>query len=150
MTKKAKHRTIYMYCDGASRGNPGPASIGVVALEAHEEEPLFEISEAIGKATNNIAEYTALVRGLETAQTFFSKTAKDEIALHVRMDSQLVVEQMKGNYKVKNAGLIPLYKKAATLYASFAPRHIEHVPREQNKKADALANLALDGGVPPG
>jgi ribonuclease HI len=127
----------FLYCDGASRGNPGAASIGFVLVDGAGTE-LLAHGETIGRQTNNIAEYTALLRGLEAAQE------RGVERLRVRMDSELVVRQLLGIYRVKNPGLAPLFHAVRTLTARFASFRIEHVPREQNSRADALANAALD------
>ncbi len=126
-----------LYCDGASRGNPGPASIGAV-LYGKGKEKLAEISERIGRATNNVAEYRALIAGLRAAKGQGCQRVR------VRMDSQLAVFQVLGRYKVKNAGLKPLHTEVRSLLTSFPSWAIEHIPREQNTEADALANAALD------
>jgi ribonuclease HI len=126
-----------LYCDGASRGNPGAASIGFVLVDAAGNE-LLAHGETIGRQTNNFAEYTALLRGLEAAQE------RDLRRLRVRMDSELVVRQLLGIYRVKNPGLAPLYAAVRALAARFESFRIEHVPRRDNARADALANAALD------
>jgi len=126
-----------LYCDGASRGNPGLAAIGFVLLDAHGEEVVAR-GEVIGNQTNNVAEYRALVEGLQAAAGLGIAT------LRVRMDSELVVRQVLGRYRVRHAGLVPLHAAATTLRARFARFDIEHVPRASNARADALANAALD------
>lgn len=134
-TLREKHLSIYT--DGASRGNPGPASIGVV-IKNDQNEVIETVSEFLGTATNNKAEYTALIRALETAQKF------RPLSVDFYMDSQLVVRQITGQYKVKDAGLIPLHKLAKALYRQYTNATISHIPREENGEADALANEALD------
>jgi ribonuclease HI len=125
------------YVDGASRGNPGPASYAVI-LRAPDGSTRFEIGKYLGRATNNVAEYYALITALDYA-------AANKIArLRLRSDSELLVRQMQGRYKVKSADLRPLHERAQKLARSFVYFAIEHVPREQNREADALANLALD------
>jgi ribonuclease HI len=124
--------------DGGARGNPGAAGCGVV-LETggrREEHALF-----LGTATNNVAEYAALLAALERAR------ALDVEELDVRSDSLLLVEQMNGGYRVKAAHLKPLWLRARTLAAAFRRFSIVHVPREANREADALANRALDERV---
>lgn len=123
--------------DGASRGNPGPASYAVI-LRGPDGTPRFEVGKYIGRATNNVAEYYGLITALDYA------AAQGIGRLLVRSDSQLLVRQMQGRYKVKSADLRPLYERARKLANGFAYFAIEHVPREQNSGADALANLALD------
>lgn len=130
-------KTVKIYTDGASRGNPGPASIGVSFATTQDEE-IFTLSEAIGDQTNNFAEYTALVRGLQVA-----KENKAE-NVWVRTDSQLMVRQISGEYKVKSDSIKGLHAEAIELLKIFEKVRIEHIPREQNKRADELANQALD------
>jgi len=122
--------------DGASRGNPGKAAIGIIARE--KGKTVFEISEYIGKTTNNIAEYSALIRGLEEVLIAGRKEA------HFVSDSQLVVEQIKGNYRVKDEKLKPLFINALSLIKKLKAFSISHIEREKNKEADCLANRALD------
>jgi ribonuclease HI len=132
--------TLLVYCDGGSRGNPGPAAIGAVILDADASPPrrLATVSERIGEATNNVAEYQALIRALERASEF------DARAVRVRADSELLVRQLEGRYRVKNAGLKPLYERARALLAEYEEVDLAHVRREQNVDADALVNAALD------
>lgn len=125
--------------DGASRGNPGPASYAVI-LRGPEGTKIADLSKCIGRQTNNIAEYYALVAALDYA------AAHSIGALRVRSDSELLVRQMQGRYKVKNADLKPLHERAQKLSRGLGYFVIEHVRREENREADALANLALDGG----
>ena len=125
-----------LYCDGACRGNPGPASIGAVIYLDGVDEPVLEISKTIGTATNNQAEYRSLIEGLKGLQRY-------EGHHEVRMDSELVVRQILGQYKVKNEGLKPLFLEAREIFQGMKCT-IKHVPREQNREADRLANEALD------
>lgn len=126
-----------LFCDGASRGNPGPSSIGAVIYDP-TGEPVAEVSDSIGFTTNNVAEYKALIAGLEAAREL-------EIdRLDVRLDSQLLVRQVTGVYRVKAEGLKPLARRAVELLGEFVEVDVDHVPREQNTVADALANKALD------
>jgi ribonuclease HI len=130
---------IFIYCDGASRGNPGPASVGVVAYRnSDSSEIVFTISEAIGKETNNVAEWTALLFALEKCKELIEKDLK----LH--LDSELVVRQMQGIYKTKNPDLAKIKQKVDSLRSSFSSVEFIHIPREKNKFADKLANEALD------
>lgn len=124
--------------DGGARGNPGPAAIGAVVRDAHTGRPLASVSERIGVATNNVAEYKALIAGLEAAAAFGARR------LHIRGDSLLVVKQLRGEYRVRHADLRPLFEKARDLLRGY-DSDIEHVPRAQNADADALVNAALDG-----
>jgi ribonuclease HI len=125
--------------DGASRGNPGPAAIGVVVLK--DGVPVHEIAEAIGETTNNVAEYRALLRGLEEASRRGART------LRVCSDSELVVRQLSGQYKVRSAHLAPLHRTALAQMRAFDRVTVVHVPRAQNAGADALANQALDAAA---
>ena len=122
--------------DGASRGNPGPAAIGVV-IRDEQKKVLAHISRAIGRTTNNQAEYKAIIAALETV----SRLGITEVDM--RSDSELVVRQINGRYRVKNAGLIPLYMKVKQLQSRMTGFTITHIPREENKEADSLAGKAL-------
>ncbi len=133
-------RRVVVYFDGGSRGNPGPAAIGAVVFDESEATPtrVAEVSEYIGKTTNNVAEYRALIAGLEAA---LSSGARRVL---VRGDSKLVIEQLCGRWRVRNAGLQPLYSEARALLAQFTEVELEHVRRTFNTDADALVNAALD------
>lgn len=126
-----------MYTDGGSRGNPGEAGIGIVIKDV-EGNILKEISQYIGIQTNNVAEYKALSRGLEIALDIGITKVK------CKLDSELVTKQIKGEYKVKNERMIPMYNMVMPLINKFEEFHIEHIRREYNKEADALANKAMD------
>ena len=128
-----------LFTDGGSRGNPGPAAYAFV-LEAEDGTVLDARGEAIGVATNNVAEYAALVAGLERA------VEAGVSELEVVSDSELVVKQMRGEYKVRHPDLIPLAMEARRRASGFASFSIEHVPRERNKEADRLVNRALNLG----
>ncbi len=123
--------------DGASRGNPGPASYAVI-IRAPNGRPVFELGKYLGRATNNVAEYYALITALDYAANH------DIRALRVRSDSQLLVRQMQGLYKVKSAELQPLHERALKLARGLGYFAIEYVPRAANRAADRLANEALD------
>jgi len=123
--------------DGGARGNPGPAAIGIVIRDS-EGEVLEDIAETIGEATNNVAEYKALIRGIERAIELGGEE------LEIRGDSELVVRQMLGQYKVKHADMKPLHAAATEALAGLDSWTISHVRREQNAEADALVNQALD------
>lgn len=129
--------TITIAFDGGSRGNPGPAGIGVV-LRAQDGTPLVTLGRFIGRATNNVAEYKALIAGLQKAKELGAKK------IIVRGDSELIVKQMRGEYRVKNADLRGLYDEAQHLYHQFDEAKIEHNYRDKNTLADRLANLAMD------
>ena len=124
------------HVDGGSRGNPGPAGYGVhIELD---DGSIVELKESLGMATNNVAEYNGLLAALRWAVEHGVR------ALHVRADSELVVKQMKGVYKVKHPGLLPLYEEARTLARRVGRVTFEHVRREFNQDADRLANEAMD------
>ncbi|MCR9143931.1 MAG: ribonuclease HI family protein [bacterium] len=138
-----------LYCDGACRGNPGPSAIGAVIYRG--DTTIEEISEHIGVATNNEAEYRSLIRGLEAIRALTSgdgaagadhQAGPDKIQIQVFMDSELVVRQVEGRYKVKNERLKPLYQQVRALLADFPDWSIRHVPRAKNAEADRLANAA--------
>ncbi len=131
--------TWTVYTDGASRGNPGPASIGAVVYNASGEE-VHAVSRRIGRATNNEAEYQAAIAGLEAALGLGGGS------VDLRMDSQLIVRQLEFRYRVRNARLRPFFERIVELKRQFDTFTVAHVRREQNKRADQLANLALDSG----
>jgi ribonuclease HI len=128
---------VVAYIDGGARGNPGPAGYGVRA-EAPDGTLIEEFGDSIGVATNNVAEYRGLIAALEWAR------ARGHKALHVRSDSLLLVQQMRGNFKVKHPGLQPLYAKARLLAHEIGRVTFEHVGRALNAHADRLANKAMD------
>jgi ribonuclease HI len=123
--------------DGAARGNPGPASYAVI-VRAPDGSTQFRIGKYLGRATNNVAEYYALIGALDYAQS------QNIARLAVRSDSELLVRQMQGRYKVKSSDLRPLHERAQKMARALAHFEIAHVRREQNSEADELANLALD------
>jgi probable phosphoglycerate mutase len=139
--------------DGAARGNPGPASLGAVLIDASRPDardpravPDATISEYLGVQTNNVAEYTGVVRALALAVELGARE------VHLLLDSKLIVEQLAGRWRVKDAKLIPLNAQARRSLASFGRWTVAHVPRAQNALADALANEAIDrvaAGGPP-
>jgi ribonuclease HI len=126
-----------MFADGGSRGNPGPAASGAVLFD-EGGAVLREVGTFLGVATNNVAEWTGLVTGLEAAL----ELGIDDLA--VRLDSELVVKQISGAYRVKHEGLIPLHAKAKMLLRKFARVDVQHVRRKENAAADALVNQVLD------
>ena len=135
-----------LYADGGARGNPGPAGAGVVVFDSIGKR-VAEVSDYLGETTNNVAEYEALIRGLKKLLTEFPDGHFKTHEVLVRMDSKLVIEQMKGNYKVKHPNLIPRYLEAKNVIArNFGKVDFQHVPREKNKDADELANRAMDTG----
>ena len=132
-------RKLLIQADGGSRGNPGTAGYGAVVLDAVTGEVLAEVSEAIGHATNNVAEYSGLVAGLRAA----GKLAPGATA-EVRMDSKLVVEQMSGRWRIKHPDLRPLAAQARQAAQALGRVTYTWVPRERNTHADRLANQAMD------
>ena len=142
--------TLTLQFDGGSRGNPGPAGIGVV-VSAADGTPLITLGRFIGRATNNVAEYRGLITAMEEALKLGAKR------IVIRGDSELVIKQMRGEYRVKSPDMKPLYAEAQDLLAQFDSAKIEHNLRGKNALADKLANLAMDrkadvtdvdGGVP--
>ncbi|GAV31231.1 ribonuclease HI [Coriobacteriaceae bacterium EMTCatB1] len=132
-----------LHADGAARGNPGPAAIGVVLLGEDGSE-VAAFGRCIGQATNNVAEYQALIEGLHAA------AAHGFEDLVVRLDSELLVRQMTGAYRVKSPHLKPLHERARMLASRFPSIRFEHVPRAMNRRADELCNRALDGASEAG
>ncbi len=128
-----------LHADGAARGNPGPAGAGAVLLDG-SGNVVAELRRSLGVATNNRAEYEALVMGLEEAR----RRGVDDIV--VRLDSELIVRQLAGAYRIKHESLRPLAQRALRLLGQFAGARVEHVPRAQNALADRLANEAIDRG----
>jgi ribonuclease HI len=130
--------SVIIHTDGGARGNPGPAAAGVVIRDASDGGSLFEGGIYLGRATNNVAEY----RGVITALTVAESLGAEDVTLLT--DSELLVRQMSGQYRVRNAGLRPLYEEAKRLEALFESCRIQHVRREQNTDADRLVNQAID------
>jgi ribonuclease HI len=133
---------VIVHTDGASRGNPGPAAIGVV-IQDSQGRVLLELGEALERTTNNVAEYTAVIRALERARELGARRVQ------CLMDSQLVVRQLNGSYKVKHPDMLPLYRRVLELIQAFDDVTFSHVPREMNAEADRLANAALDSRGAP-
>ena len=132
-----KNKKFTIYTDGGARGNPGPAGIGAV-IKDEDEEVVFEISDYIGEATNNQAEYQAVIAAIEKAK----KLGADELEFY--LDSELVVKQLNREYKVKNKELAPLFVKIYNAVMGFKKVTFKHVLREKNKEADKLVNIAID------
>ena len=128
---------VMVYTDGGSRGNPGPAAAGVV-VSAYDGTVLSEEGICLGSTTNNVAEYRAMLAGFAAAK----RLGADEVDLFC--DSELLVRQMKGQYRVKNAGLKPLFAEAQDMAATFSRCTVHHIRRERNTRADELVNRALD------
>ena len=133
-----KHATLF--ADGGSRGNPGPSASGSVIL-ADDGEALAEGGEFLGVATNNVAEWHALIVGLRVALALGIEH------LDVRLDSELVVRQLSGAYRVKHPVLIPLFTKARSLIRQFSRVDVQHIPRSENVLADAVVNQTLDAAA---
>jgi ribonuclease HI len=133
-------KVVRLFTDGAARGNPGPAGLGI-SIEDENGMKLQTLHKWIGTATNNQAEYRALLEGLKAVRAW------NPDRLEMRLDSKLVVEQVKGVYKVKEPQLKELHEQVKSLLAEFGDWNIEHVDREQNKRADLLANMAIDDHV---
>lgn len=144
-------QTLKIFSDGGSRGNPGPAGIGVL-IEIRPASPsqdgnletqirIEKISEYIGEGTNNFAEYTAVIHALRWCKV----NVKDDVSIEFYLDSQLVVEQLNQRYKLKNKGLKPLFWKIRELILELGGKvNFKYIPREQNQEADTLVNMALD------
>jgi ribonuclease HI len=137
VTGQAPRGPFRIHIDGASRGNPGEAGFGVHVADS-EGAVVAELYGYLGRATNNVAEYQALLHALRWA------AARGATHLALFTDSELVVRQIEGRYKVKHPDLRPLYEQARILLSRFADAPLAHVPREENREADRLANRALD------
>ncbi len=138
------HKRLRIYTDGGSRGNPGPAGLGVAIHAVHtdgsEGETIATVHEYLGKTTNNQAEYMAIIRGLEKAKAL----GADEVEM--LMDSELAVKQLNGQYRVKNPELGKRFMEVHNLRQQFSKVTFRHIRREKNTEADALANAAMDEG----
>lgn len=132
-----KSKRIYLYTDGGARGNPGPAGIGIIILDGAKKK-IKESFRYIGETTNNIAEYSALIHGLEES------LALDADEIVISLDSELIVRQLNGEYKVKDAGLRELFDKAIGMLKRFGSFEIRHIDRAKNKEADKLVNKAIN------
>ncbi len=139
---------MIIYTDGGSRGNPGPAAVGVVVYDG-KMRLLKRAGEYIGETTNNEAEYAALVRGLKMAKAVAGKDYTKETEVEVRSDSELVVRQMNGRYKIENARIRELFFEVWNLKVEFKSVTFVNIPRESNAEADRLVNEALDERRPP-
>lgn len=129
---------LIIHIDGGSRGNPGPAAAGVVIQDSKTSAPLHEAGYWLGTMTNNKAEYQGLLIALETAAQLSAGR------IEIYSDSQLMVQQIVGKYRVKASGLVPLHQRAVNLLSKFDTWQITHVRREKNQRADELANMAMD------
>lgn len=133
--------TIELFVDGASRGNPGPASVGAVLYRKGDRTAVSEVSRCIGVATNNVAEYLAVIYGLQEAAI----AKADKVIL--KTDSQLVARQLRGSYKVKSPSVKPFYDVALNMFRVFEDVSVVEIPRKENSRADQLANKALDAAA---
>lgn len=131
---------LLIHTDGAARGNPGPAGAGAILRDAATGEILAEIAEPLGHATNNVAEWTAVLLALEAARSLGATR------IDLRMDSELVARQISGIYRVKHPDLKPIHAAAMALLRDFEGYTVGHVPRELNRDADRLSNVAVDAG----
>jgi ribonuclease HI len=140
-----EREAVVVFADGGARGNPGPAAIGAVVLDPSTDPPtrLAAVSERIGSTTNNVAEYKALIAGLQAARAFPSRR------VIVRADSMLVVRQVEGAWRVKQPHLRPLLEEVRKLLRAYEEVDLAHVPRAQNADADMLVNAALDAPEAP-
>lgn len=139
MQKINSYKSIQLFCDGASKGNPGPAGAGAVAYL--DDKILFEIHQDLGVQTNNYAEYKALLLGIEEIFKYIKDT--NNYTLEIFLDSELVVKQIRGEYKIKNNILKNLNENVKSLLKNFNSFNIQHIPREKNQKADQLASKNL-------
>lgn len=140
MVKKEK---IIIYTDGGSRGNPGPAGIGVVIADV-KGQPIKKYSQASGEKTNNEAEYEAVIFALQKIRHLFGKQKTRDLEVEIRMDSELVARQLGGKYKIMEEKLFPLFIKIWNLRMDFGSISFIEIPREKNREADRLANEAMD------
>lgn len=131
---------LVIYSDGASRGNPGEGGAGAV-LEDGKGKEITTLQRYLGLVTNNVAEYQALLIALEAAKEYHAKR------IRIFLDSELVVKQLNGEYKVKNTNLKPLFDLIKSVLSKFESFEITHIPRDKNKRADALANAAIDDHI---
>lgn len=133
-----------LYADGGARGNPGPAGAGAVVFDSMGKR-VVEVADYLGETTNNVAEYEAVLRGLKALVAEYEGAFLRSVPLEIRMDSKLVIEQLKGAYRVKHPNLVPRYLEVKNMITrNFTTVRFTHVPREQNKDADELANRAMD------
>ena len=137
----SEHPVLHLYTDGAARGNPGPAAAAWVVTDPATGEVLVEGKEAIGEATNNVAEYSGLLEALRMAGSAGAREVE------ILTDSELIARQIEGKYRVKNPGLKPLFAEAMKLIAGFDSFSIRHVRREENTEADRMVNRALNLAV---
>jgi len=139
LSSESQRKSLVLHVDGGARGNPGPAAIGIV-ISGGDGQVLEELAETIGTTTNNVAEYRALLRGLERARELGATE------LEIIGDSELVARQVTGVYKVKHPSMKPLHEQAQAALRGFDRWRVRTVPRGENARADALVNAALDQG----
>ncbi len=132
-----KNKKVFLFIDGAARGNPGPAGIGVVMLDENKNK-IKEFYKYLGETTNNVAEYNGLIYGLQEALILKA----DEVELN--LDSQLIVQQLNGEYKVKNENIKRLFEQALHILGGFRDFKVNYIDRSRNKEADKLANKAIN------
>lgn len=142
-------QNFFIYSDGGARGNPGPAGIGIVIIQENllgKKEIIKTISEYVGETTNNQAEYRAILRGLEELKNIIAKDFPSQnVQIHCYLDSELIVRQMTGEYKIKSEGLKPLFWQIRSQILDLGGNvSFEHIPRSQNSQADKLVNEAID------
>src|SRR3990167_3877821 len=137
------HQKIITYTDGGARGNPGPAAIGVV-ISDEKGRAIKEYGEKLGVKTNNEAEYTAVIFALKKVKALYGKEKTKKIEIVFRMDSEFVMKQLNGEYKIEEERMFPLFVAVWNLKMDFASVTFSHVPREKNRAADRLVNAALD------
>lgn len=140
-----KQDKLIIYTDGGSRGNPGPAALGVVIQDA-KGNTIKKFGERLGIKTNNEAEYSAIIAALQKVKALYGKEKTKKMAIDMRMDSELAAKQLNGVYKIEEERLFPLFIKVWNLKMDFGKISFSHVPRAQNKHADQMVNEALDGG----
>lgn len=138
-----KPETFLMYTDGGARGNPGPSALGVVICNSTGQK-LKEYGEYLGETTNNIAEYSAVISGLKKIKSLWGKDNAKKSEVHVLADSELLVKQMTGQYKIEHANIQPLFLEIWNLKLDFKSVSFQSIPREKNKEADRMVNETLD------
>ncbi len=138
-----KHQKIITYTDGGSRGNPGPAALGVVIGDA-QGNVIKKYGETLGAKTNNEAEYSAVISALQKIKALYGKEKAKKMHVDMRMDSELICRQLNGKYKIETEKLFPLFIKIWNLRMDFGKISFTHIPREKNREADRMVNEALD------
>lgn len=142
-TKKSSSEKLIVYTDGGARGNPGPAALGVVIQDA-KGHTIKKYGEALGVKTNNEAEYLAVVSALKKIKALYGGAKIKKMTIDMRMDSEFVMKQLNGEYKIEEERLFPLFIKVWNLRMDFGKIYFAHVPREKNHEADRMVNEALD------